>query len=94
MMIGIAAALALADLLTTVAGVRAVGSDAESNLIFHRVISQYGVSAFAALYVVGSAAIIGISPRFEGALAGFSAVLLIAVANNLFALWWIYKTLS
>jgi hypothetical protein len=89
--IWIASALALADLLTTIVGVKTIGPQAESNLVFLGFLSRYGVEAFAAVYLAGAALLIAAASQFDGALAGLSAILVIILANNLFALWRIYR---
>ncbi|GGC92661.1 hypothetical protein [Chelatococcus reniformis] len=86
-MIWLTASLALADLVTTVAGVRIAGPGAESNLLFQRLIARHGLEVFVAGYAIVAGAAIGLASRFEGALEGLAAVLALIVANNGYAIW-------
>lgn len=92
-MIWLAVALAAADLVTTIVGVRAGGATAEDNGVWRGIISRYGLEGFIAVYCIGIVLLITLASRFDGALAGLSAILAIIVVNNLIALWRAYRTL-
>ena len=81
-----AVGLVLADLATTVIGIRAAGADIEANPIHAGVVKRFGIGAYAAFYVIVAAVLIGVL-AWLGGLIGLIAVLTIVVVNNLCALY-------
>ncbi len=88
MLIAIAVALLLADLLTTLVGVRIAGPDAEDNTLWRRLMRRHGLAAFCIAYLAVMAAVVfAASLAGDSALAGFVAVLALVVSSNLHQLW-------
>lgn len=87
-MIAFAVALLVADLVTTLVGIRMAGPDAEDNPLWRRLIARYGRAAFCAAYLaVMGTVVLGASQADDSALAGIVAVLVLIVASNLRVLW-------
>jgi hypothetical protein len=82
----LAVGLVLADLATTVIGVRVAGADIESNTIHAGVVERFGIGAFVVFYVA-AAAVLVTALAWLGALIGLIAVMAIVVVNNLYALY-------
>ena len=81
-----AVGLVLADLVTTVIGIRIAGADIEANTIHAGVVKRFGIGAFAAFYVAVAAVLIAVL-AWLGGLIGLIAVMTIVVVNNLYALY-------
>jgi hypothetical protein len=87
MLLPIAIALALADLATTLVGVRMAGSESEDNPLWRRVIARRGAPAFAIAYLAGAGSIVLLASWLgQEALLGLVAVLALVVLNNLYAI--------
>lgn len=81
-------ALILADLGTTLLGIRIAGPGAEDNPIWRRLLKRHGVAGFVVVYAAVMGAILfAASLAGDGALAGLAAVFAIVVLNNLVGLW-------
>lgn len=88
MLITTVVALILADLGTTLLGIRIAGPDGEDNPLWRRLIRRRGLAAFVVVYAAAmSAILVAASLAGEGALAGLAAVFAIVVIHNVVALW-------
>ena len=91
-MLVVAVMLILADLVTTLIGIRIARPDAEDNPLWRQLITRWGRLAFAAAHLtVMGGIVLAASLLGDGALAGFVAVLALVVLNNLYVLWRLRK---
>lgn len=88
MLITTAVALMLADLVTTLLGIRIAGPDGEDNPLWRGLIRRHGIAAFVVVHAaVMTAILFAASLAGDAALAGVVAVFALVVINNLVALW-------
>jgi hypothetical protein len=87
MLLLIAVILALADLITTLIGVRLAGADGESNPLWRRLIAKHGVAAYSAAYLGLAGVLIFVFAKIgPEALWGYAACMTFVLANNLYAI--------
>jgi hypothetical protein len=87
MLLLIAVILALADLITTLIGVRLAGAEGESNPLWRRLIAKYGVAAYSAAYLGLAGVLIFVFAKIgPEALWGYAACMALVVATNLYAI--------
>jgi hypothetical protein len=87
-MLTVAVMLVLADLATTLLGIRIAGADGEDNPLWRGIIRRHGLAAYVAAYAaVMTAILFAASLAGDAALAALAAVFALVVLNNLLALW-------
>jgi hypothetical protein len=82
----LAIGLALADLATTLVGVRMVGPEGEVNPWYRAVLRRYGAGGFCVVYLGVWTALIGVATLDRYLMVGLTAALALIVLNNLVAL--------
>ncbi len=85
MLVVLAVGLVVADLVTTLIGLRIAGPEGETNGFHRRVIVRWGPGVFAIVYLAIAAAVISFTV-WIGGLVGMVPVMAVVVANNVFQL--------
>lgn len=79
----VTAALALADLVTTLVAVRLCGPGIEANPLHRALLLRFGVKRFSLLYALLAVALLRLCALDEYLLIGLASGLALAVLNNL-----------
>lgn len=88
MWVAAAVLLLLADLVTTLVGIRFAGPDAEDNPLWRSLTARHGLRTFVAGHLAIMAAIVFAASRSgDAAIAGWVAFMALVVANNLRVPW-------